>query len=204
MKYSATTGQFYSPTLRYTALPTDLITLTPEEHVAAVAALQAGGTLSVVGGKLTIQAANAGLLATQALNQAVSLKSIAIDTLAAAFIAAQVGTTPAFEQSTWAAQLAEAQAYTANSSAATPMLTAIATARSTTVAWLAAKIIAKSAAYNTLVAAVVGQRQAYHMQLSAAGDLATVDAIVINYTAPETPVVAAPTPAKSKRSATAS
>ena len=91
---------------------------------------------------------------------------------------------PDFELATWAQQAAEAEAWAADNTAATPMLAQIAAARGADINDLRQKSLKKARAYSALVAHVVGQRQAYVDALNAATDLAAVDAIAINYTAP--------------------
>lgn len=64
------------------------------------------------------------------------------------------------ERNTWNIQVKEAQDYTSNNAASTPLLTAIATARGVTVENLVSKIITKDAAWKTSVGAVIGEQQA--------------------------------------------
>jgi hypothetical protein len=194
MRYSKTTNQFYSETLRYNPLPTDLIAITADEHTTALAVLNAGGSLDVLNGKLICTPITTAAANTAALAIAVARKATAIDTLAQQYITEQVGSTPDFEKSIWASQLAEAVAYTTDPKSATPTLSAIATARNTSVDWLAAKVIAKSNSYTALVASVVGQRQDYQLQLTAATTPANVDAIAITYTNPIAAQVVTVTP----------
>ena len=76
---------------------------------------------------------------------------------------------------TWDQQVAEATAYTASSSASTPLLSAISTACGETVATLASKVLNLYATYKASVGAVVGKR----IKLSAAIAAATTgDAVV--------------------------
>ncbi len=77
---------------------------------------------------------------------------------------------PDLEVSTWPQQMAEAQAFTANAAASTPMLSAIATASNQTVAVLASAVLAKAAAYTVESGTPVGQRQLYTAQVQAATD----------------------------------
>lgn len=85
---------------------------------------------------------------------------------------------PPAEISTWPQQYAEALAYTTSSTAATPMLSAIATASGQTVAALAASVIAKAAAYQAASGAAVGKRQALTAAINAATTVTSVQGIV--------------------------
>lgn len=85
---------------------------------------------------------------------------------------------PPSETLTWANQYAEAQAFTSNSSAQTPMLSAIAAASRSTVSALAASVIAKATAYSSASGACVGKRQALTAQINAAQSEADVKAVI--------------------------
>lgn len=71
------------------------------------------------------------------------------------------------ERASFAGQLAEANAHKADNSASTPMLTAISTARSITVAALRDKVIAKAAAYDLTVANLVKEQQKHEDRIDA-------------------------------------
>jgi hypothetical protein len=64
------------------------------------------------------------------------------------------------ERETWFIQLKEAQDWTANNAAPTPMLTAIANARSSNVASMVEGVITKNTQYTTAVGTVLGEQQA--------------------------------------------
>ena len=84
---------------------------------------------------------------------------------------------PPSEALTWDQQLAEAQAYTASSSASVPLLTAIAAASGETVAQLAASVLTANTAYKAASGAAIGKRQALTAQINAAATVAAVQAI---------------------------
>lgn len=63
------------------------------------------------------------------------------------------------ERETWFIQLKEAQDWTANNAVATPMLSAIATARSANVADMVSGVIAKNTVYTTTVGTILGEQQ---------------------------------------------
>ncbi len=108
-------------------------------------------------------------------------------TAAQAFInaASDVDNVPEFELQTWPLQSAEALAWGDNNTAATPMLDTIAAARGIERESLIKKALKKAREHRLLTAHVAGQRQAYEDAINAATDIAAVDAIKINYTAPE-------------------
>ena len=85
---------------------------------------------------------------------------------------------PPQETLTWPNQYAEAQAFTANATAPTPMLSAIATASGQTVAALAASVLLKAAAYNAMAGAAVGKRQALTAQVQAETTVSGVQGVV--------------------------
>jgi hypothetical protein len=67
---------------------------------------------------------------------------------------------PALENSTWETQKAEALAYAADDSDATPVLDILSTARGISVSDLVGKINTKVSTYNTQVAGILGAQQA--------------------------------------------
>jgi len=89
------------------------------------------------------------------------------------------GTYAPEERDTWAQQQAEATAWTADNTAATPLLTALASARSTTVADLAPKILEKAAAYSTAYYAALAQHQKERDSISAATSSADLPAFTL-------------------------
>lgn len=85
---------------------------------------------------------------------------------------------PLDEVQSWDKQESEARAYTASNTAATPLLSALAAARGIALADLAARVIAKADQFAAASGAIIGKRQKYEDQVSAAADSATVAAIV--------------------------
>lgn len=81
------------------------------------------------------------------------------------------------ERDTWPIQEAEAVAWTANSNAATPMLNAIATARSETIAAVAANVLTKAAAFKILAGTTFGKRKAKMDLIDAAATAADLSEI---------------------------
>jgi hypothetical protein len=87
---------------------------------------------------------------------------------------------PELEVATWDQQLAEAQAFTASNTAATPLLSAISSASGLSLAALSANVLAKNAAYKAASGAIVGKRLALSAQIAAATTAAAVQAVVWN------------------------
>lgn len=111
------------------------------------------------------------------LAQAQAAQTATIITAAQAALQAVVAAYPDLEVATWPQQYAEAQAYTASSAAATPMLAAIATAASSTVAAMAAGVMAKASAYQAASGAAIGKRIALTGEIAAATTVAAVQAV---------------------------
>lgn len=114
---------------------------------------------------------------TLSLSSGIATKNAEINRAAQQALNTVVASYPDLEVSTWPQQYAEAQAYTANSSAVTPMLSSIASASGQTVASLAANVIAKASAYQSASGAVIGKRIALQTKASAATSQADLDAV---------------------------
>lgn len=88
---------------------------------------------------------------------------------------------PQSEQMSWGAQEAEARAFNANNSAATPTLSAIAARTGETVAVLASKVIANANAFKAGGGDAIGRRRARMKAIDAAvaaNDMAALQAVV--------------------------
>lgn len=82
------------------------------------------------------------------------------------------------ERDTWAQQAREADAWTASADAAdAPMLAAMATTRSITLAEMVGKVNAARAAFTAAAGATLGAQQALETAINAAADQAALDAI---------------------------
>ena len=110
-------------------------------------------------------------------------KLLEMNTAAQSFIDQMTGAndTPEYERATWAAQGAEAKAWHADNTAATPTLDNIAKNRGVPAELLRQKAYEKTIAYEVFVSTIAGQRQRFEDQLNAAKTLADVDAIVVNF-----------------------
>jgi hypothetical protein len=96
-----------------------------------------------------------------------------------ASITALAGDTDKFELASWAKQEAQARAYVADNTIATPVLSEMVIARGfgETVADLANKIIAAADAYATAYATILGTYQAKKKAISAATTVTEVQAL---------------------------
>jgi|GEM_PF-704317 len=84
---------------------------------------------------------------------------------------------PETERNSWAKQEAEARAWMANNAAATPLLSAIATARGTSLADICARVIANADAYAVYAGGVIGKRQALMLRVASATTQVELEAI---------------------------
>ena len=81
------------------------------------------------------------------------------------------------ERASWDTQLKEADTYTANNAAPTPLLTSMATARGITVAILVTKVYENANLYRTAIGAILGKQQGLLDQVYAATTIEAVEAI---------------------------
>lgn len=88
-------------------------------------------------------------------------------------------TYPERELTTFDKQETEARAYLADTTAFTPLLSALATARGIELADLVQRVIAKADAFAAASGAIIGQRQALEDRLDAAQTLEDVQAITV-------------------------
>lgn len=80
-------------------------------------------------------------------------------------------TVSSLEQDSWAQQRAEAEAYTADNSASVPLLTALASARSITLAEMVTKVNNAISAYNTSVQTLLAAKQAVETEIKACASI---------------------------------
>lgn len=88
-------------------------------------------------------------------------------------------TYPERELTTFDKQESEARAYLADTTASTPLLSALAAARGIELADLVQRVIAKADAFAAASGAIIGQRQALEDRLDAAQTLEDVQAITV-------------------------
>ena len=117
------------------------------------------------------------------LVQAKQSKLSEMNTAAQSFIDQMTGAndTPEYERATWAAQGAEAKAWHADHTAATPTLDNIAKNRGVPAELLRQKAYEKTIAYELLVSTIAGQRQRFEDKLNVSKTLADVNAIMVNF-----------------------
>lgn len=92
---------------------------------------------------------------------------------------------PMQEQQTWPLQEAEAKAYVADNTAATPMLDNIASLRGVDKDILVSKIIEKSNAFQTLTSKAIGYRQKLEDEINLVSSIEDVDTVVNDLEAAE-------------------
>jgi len=115
--------------------------------------------------------------AAEALASAKARALKRVNDLFAARLAAVRADYPLDEVTSWSKQETEARALLANRSAATPLLSAISGARGVELFALAQKIIAKADQLATVTGALIGKRQKYEDEITAATTPAEADAI---------------------------
>ena len=118
------------------------------------------------------------------LVDAKAAKLVSIRDGAESFLQALAVEYGAMEKLTWDQQAAEADALTADPSAAAPLVRSIAAARGMAVLELATRIRANRAQWVVLSGYIVGQKLAYQDRLDAAESVEQVAAIVPVYTLP--------------------
>lgn len=123
----------------------------------------------------------------QAFQAAQTAKIAELNRAAQNFINQTVGTDklPEFEVQSWNLQAAEARAWAADNTTATPILDQIALERSISADELKQKVLEKAQQSDMIVAAVVGQRQALQDKIDSAKTLDELNAIEIAFHLPE-------------------
>lgn len=160
------------------SIPADAVEITPEIHAAMLAAQTAG--MRIEGDVDGRPVAIAPPAPTTAELKAAKLWDI--NAGCEAEIAAISASYPASEVLSWSKQEGEARAYTANASAATPLLDALATARGIDKADLAARVIAKADLFAVVSGSIIGKRQALEDQVNALpGDATAADLEAIQW-----------------------
>ena len=93
-------------------------------------------------------------------------------------------TYPERELTTFDKQETEARAYTADATASTPLLSALAQARGIPLPDLVARVLAKADAFAVASGSIIGQRQALEDRLDACTTLEDVQGITVNISMP--------------------
>lgn len=191
--YSKERCAFYDDEI-HEVLPDDAQEITQEKHLELLDALNLGGYINddltvikkpsaahewVDGSWVVTDAAKSKLLESA---KATKLKQLNAESQACINAAAGLDLVPEFERASWLIQADEARAWSADKSAATPMLDGIAASRGVPADTLKAAALRKTIAYELLVAHFAGQRQALQAKIEAAKTQSALDKIVIQFT----------------------
>lgn len=169
----------------------DSIEVSPMQYQFAQQAINSGGSVSLVSGKLEISGFTPAAIG-QKIEQAMANKQLEIDQQAPLAIQLFLGKSyPAYEQLTWREQYSEAKSYTTwvgtgsqGSAPPTPTLSAVAFAYGETVAQLTPVVIDKATKYNIIVASVSAQRKVLSTRLKRLTTLADVVGLTVHYINP--------------------
>ena len=118
------------------------------------------------------------------LDEAKAAKLSEINAAADRTIATLTATYPDREISTFDKQESEARAYTADATASTPLLSALATARGISLPDLVERVIAKADILAMASGSIIGQRQALEDRLDTCTTIEDVQAITVNIVMP--------------------
>ncbi len=118
------------------------------------------------------------------LEEAKAAKLAEINAVADKAIATLTATYPDREIATFDKQEAEARAYAADPTAATPLLSALSQARGMELPELVRRVIAKADAFAVVCGSIIGQRQALEDRLDACETLEDVEALTVAITMP--------------------
>ena len=118
------------------------------------------------------------------LDEAKAAKLSEINAAADRAIATLTATYPDREISTFDKQEAEARAYIADSTALTPLLSALAQARGIPLDELVRRVLAKADAFAEASGSIIGQRQALEDRLGVCTTVEEVQAIAVNIVMP--------------------
>lgn len=174
MYYSKSTGGFYDAAIHGDNIPGDAVLITAAQHAALLDAQSVGKRIEAAADGYPVAIDPPPLTLTELKR----LKFSEIEQAAEAAIAPITSAYPIAERDTWPIQEAEAVAWTANPTAATHILNAIATARGQTIADVAANVLTKAAAFKALAGATFGKRKAKRDLIDAAATAAELSAIV--------------------------
>lgn len=118
------------------------------------------------------------------LEEAKAAKLSEINTAADAAIAALTATYPDREIGSFDKQESEARAYTADATASTPLLSALAQARGIPLPDLVGRVLAKADAFAGASGSIIGQRQALEDRLDACATMEDVQGIAVDIVTP--------------------
>lgn len=173
MKYaSKSTRGFYLPDFHGMDMPADVVEITDEYHAELIEGQAQGRIIDWSGGMPVLSDPPA-----PSIDDLYAAALIRINAGCERAMVLLRANYPDSEVMSWSQQTKEADALDANPSATTPLLAAIATARGLSVADLAARVRAKTAAYALASGQIIGQRQALEDAVVAV-DLTAPDAKV--------------------------
>lgn len=118
------------------------------------------------------------------LEQTKAAKLSEINKAADAAIATLTAAYPDRELATFDKQEAEARAYTADATASTPLLSALAQARGIPLPDLVGRVLAKADAFAVASGSIIGQRQALEDRLDACATMEDVQGIAVDIVTP--------------------
>ena len=118
------------------------------------------------------------------LDEAKVAKLSEINAAADRAIATLTATYPDREISTFDKQESEARAYAADPTASTPLLSALAKARSISLPDLVERVLTKADAFAVASGSIIGQRQALEVRLDACTTMEEVQGITVNISMP--------------------
>jgi len=171
MKFSKSTGCFYPEELQYQELPPDAVDVPVDDFDRSMGRAP-GDTLDVIDGRVVVIPKRAPTLNELKAAQLVDIRNACEQEIACL----QVGY-PTSEVLSWSKQEAEARAFVAAPSSATPLLDALAEARGINKAELAERVIVKANTFAQYSGAAIGKRQALEDALNALPSDATAEQI---------------------------
>ncbi len=184
MKFSPSTGGFYTYEIHGNSIPHDSVDVPNEDYSVLMQAQSAGKRI------VFDEALDKPVAADQpppSASAAIATKLTDINASCEAEIAAISAGYPSSEVLSWPKQEAEARAWTADNQAVTPLLDSLAAARGISKAELASRVIAKADLFAQLSGAIIGKRQGLEDQLDTISDGLTAEELE----APITPEVQA-------------
>lgn len=175
--YSPSVKGFYSEEIHGGAIPADAVEISNSAREELLEAQSTGLEIAWD----DVEQAPVAKERVVTIEQARRFKRQEINDAADAALRSVTDIYPRTEIDSWTVQTAEAEAYDADSNAATPFIDALLTRRpGVDKPTLVGRIIANASAYKALSADVFGQRQALDDLVDAAQTVAAVQAIVVS------------------------
>jgi len=173
-RYSNLTGTSYPFDIEYgDGLPPDVIVMDQSDYQTLIEARAAGKSADYRDGAILITPPP-----SLTLDQIKAAKQSELAADFAQRMSAVKAGYPNDEIQSWFDQKSEAVAYTAEATAATPLLSAMSSARGITVADLAARVITNAVGYAASAGLFIGKRQRYEDAVNAATDAEAVALVI--------------------------